>query len=189
MSDKMKINVALANLEAGKFSFRMVDAIKDRISGLENELEVVRGLHDRAIRDLKLQEIANWRLEAELRKLNAKIYALLEANLLTEKAYAGMSFAATKMGAYFEVSKKFAAEALARVMADVKSGALQSKCLDAAAKIYALLKEITPTQGALEGMKPYVHKTGEYLEVAWKFVAAQLTKVSAYLATLHKTAA
>ena len=41
MSEKMKIDVALANLEAGKFSFRMVDAIKDHISRVENELAVV----------------------------------------------------------------------------------------------------------------------------------------------------
>jgi hypothetical protein len=38
-------------------------------------------------------------------------------------------------------------------------------------------------------MKPYAHKTGEYLAVAWKFVAAQSAKASAYLATLRKNVA
>ena len=122
MSDKMKIDAALANLETGKFSFRMIDAIKEHISSLESELEAAHGMHDNAIGDLKLQKIANWRLEGELTKLNAQIYALLRANLLTENAHAGGTFVAMKMGAYFEVSKQFAAAAVERVMADVKSG-------------------------------------------------------------------
>jgi len=42
----------------------VVDAIKDHISGLENELKLARGRHDGVIGDLKLQQIANWRLEA-----------------------------------------------------------------------------------------------------------------------------
>ena len=189
MSEKMKIDVALANLEAGKFSFLMVDAIKDHISRVENELAVVHGLHASAILDLKRQELANWRHENELRRLNAQIYALLRANVLTEKAYAGMAFAVVKMRPYFEVAMKFAAAALAQVIADVKSGKLQSQCVDSAAKIYALLKPIMPTQSTLEEIKPYAHKTGEYLAVAWKFVAAQSAKASAYLATLHKNVA
>jgi len=50
-------------------------------------LKLARGRHDGVIGDLKLQQIANWRLEGELTKLNAQIYALLRANILTEKAY------------------------------------------------------------------------------------------------------
>jgi len=189
MSDQMKIDVALANLEGGNFSFLMIDAIKDHIRGLENEVELVRGLHGSATRDLNRIEFTNWRLEEDLKKLNAKIYVLLKANLLTEKACAGLTVVALKTGAYFEVSKKFAEPALQQVMADVKSGKLQSQGADAAAKIYALLKEIIPTQSTLEEMKPYAQKSGEYFAVAWKFVAAQLEKASAYVATLNKTAA
>jgi hypothetical protein len=189
MPEKMKIDVALANLEAGKFSFLMVDAIKDHISRVENELAVVHGLHASAILDLKRQELANWRHENELRRLNAQIYALLRANVLTEKAYAGMSFAAVKMRPYFKVAMKFAAAALDRAMAEWKTGRLQSQCVDATAKLYALLKAIMPTQSTLRKMEPYAHKTGEYLAVAWKFVAAQSAKASAYLATLHKNVA
>jgi hypothetical protein len=189
MSDKMKIDAALANLETGKFSFRMIDAIKEHISSLESELEAAHGMHDNAIGDLKLQKIANWRLEGELTKLNAQIYALLRANLLTENAHAGGTFVAMKMGAYFEVSKQFAAAAVERVMADVKSGKLQSQCVDAAAKLYASLKEIMPTQSTLNEVKPYARKLGEYLAVVQKHLGVQLEKVTAYLATLNKTAA
>ena len=189
MSDKIKIDVALANLEAGKFSFLMVDAIKDHISSLENELEVVRGQHDSAIRDLQRQELANWRHENELRRLNAQIYALLRANLLTEKAYEGMTLVVMKMGEYFEVSKKFAEPALERAMAELKTGRLQSQCVDVTAKLYALLKAIMPTQSTLEEIKPYAQKTREYLAIAWKFVAAQSAKAPAYLATLYNNVA
>jgi hypothetical protein len=189
MSDQMKIDAALANLEADKFSLRMVDAIKNHISGLENELEVVRGLHSIAIRDLNRVELSNWRLEGELKKLNAKIHALLKANVLTEKAYAGLTVVALKTGAFFVVSKKFAGPALQRVIADLKSGKLQSQCVDAAAKLYALLKEIMPTRSTLREMTAYADKLGEYLAVAQKYGGAQLEKASAYLATLNKTAA
>jgi len=188
MSDKMKIDVALANLESGKFSFQMIDAIKEHIGGLENELEVVRGLHDSAVRDLKLQEIANWRLEGELRKLNAQIYAVLRANLLTQKTYAGMTFVAMKMGAYFEASRKIAAPALEQVTADLKTGKLQSQCVDAAAKLYALPREIMPAQSAYRELTPYAHKLGKYLAVSKKSVGVQLDKASAYLVNLRKTA-
>ena len=189
MSDQMKIDAALANLESAKFSLRTVDAIKDHISGLENELEIVRGLHSSAIHDLKRIEFTNWRLEGELKKLNAKIYALLKANVLAEKAYTELTVAALKTGAYFEASKKFAGPALQQVMADLKSGKLQSQCVDAAAKLYALLKEIMPTRSTLREMTAYAHKLGEYLAVAQKYGGAQLEKASAYLATLNKTAA
>ena len=158
MSEQMKIDVALANLEAGNFSFRMIDAIKDHIRGLENELELVRGLHGSAIRDLKRIEFTNWRLK-RAEEAQRQVYLLLKANLLTEKAYAGLTVVALKTGAYFAVSKKFAEPALQQVMADVKSGKLQSQGVDAAAKIYALLKEIMPTQSTVEEMKPYAQKS------------------------------
>jgi hypothetical protein len=96
---------------------------------------------------------------------------------------------AQKSGEYFAVAWKFAAATFEWVMADVKSDKLQSRCADAAAKTYALLKSIMPTQSTVEEMKPYAQKSGEYFAVAWKFVAAQLEKASAYLATLNKTAA
>jgi len=189
MSNKMKIDVALANLEAGKFSFKMIDAIKDHISSLENELEVVRGLHDSAIRDLKQQEFANWKQEGELRRLNARIYALLKANMLTEKVYGGITPVVMKMGEYFEASMKFAGATLERAMADLKAGSLKSQAADSNAKIYALLKETMPAKSALREMTPCANRMGEYLEVFRKHADAYLDKASAYLSTLHKTAA
>jgi hypothetical protein len=179
----MKIDAALANLEAGKFSFRMVDAIKDHISSLENELEVARGLHESAIRDLKLQEIAKWRQEGELRKLNARIYTLLKANMLTEKLYGGITSVVMKMGEYFEVSRKFAGAILEQAIGDLKAGKSKSRLLVANAKIYALLKE------ALREMTPYAHKIREHLEVFKKYVGTSMEKATAYLSNLHKTAA
>ena len=49
MASNMEIELALTNLEAGKFSFRMVDAIKDRLEKLENEVTLLRGLHGAAM--------------------------------------------------------------------------------------------------------------------------------------------
>lgn len=49
MPGEMKIDAALADLEAGKFSFRMVDAIKNHFNKLECELEVTRSPHASAV--------------------------------------------------------------------------------------------------------------------------------------------
>ncbi len=188
MSDKMKIDVAVANLEAGKFSFRMVDAIKGHISSLEGELEVVRGLHASALADFKRQELTAWRQEGELRKLNGTIYALLKANILTETAYEGLTSALTKIAAYVEASRKSAKPSLERAMADLKSGKWQSRAADATAKVSVLLTEILPTKSALE-KSPYASKAVAYLELLKRYAWAYLEKASAYLSTLHKTAA
>lgn len=189
MSEKMKLDVAVANLEAGKFSFRMVDAIKGHINSLESELEVVRSLHASGLVDFKRQELTAWRQEVELRKLNATIYALLRANMLTEKAYERFTSGLTKMAEYFEVSRKFAEASLERAMADLKSGRFKTQAAAASAKIHTLLKETLPTKDALEKMTPYATKAVEYLEVFKKYVGAYLEKASAYLSTLHRTAA
>jgi hypothetical protein len=189
MTDKMKIDLALANLEAGKFSFRMIDAIKDHIGSLESELAVVRGLHASARRDLKQRDLAIWRLEGEVTKLNARIYALLRANVLTERACVGMAVAAVHIRAYAEDASNAGAAVLAQLMADAKSGKLQSQCADAAAEAYGFLKNIMPPRSALEDMKSYAQKAGDHLTVAWKFVAEHSAKASAYLATLNKDAA
>jgi hypothetical protein len=187
MSDKLKIDVALANLEAGKFSFRTVDAVKGHISRLESDL--VHRLHANALADFKRQELTNWRQEGELRKLNATIYALLRANMLTEKAYEGTTSLVIKMAEYFQVSRKFAGASFGRAMAILKSGKLKSQAADATSWIHALLKETLPTKDALERMTPYVSKAVGYLEIFKKYAGAYLEKASAYLSTLHKTAA
>ncbi len=101
MPSEMKIDMALAKLEGGKFSFQMVDAIKNHVSKLERELEVTRRLHVSAVRELRVREYANWRLENELQKLNTRINAILRVNILTEKAYKKMTPLATETGKYF----------------------------------------------------------------------------------------
>jgi len=87
MTNKMEIELALANLEAGKFSFRMVETIKEQLVNLDREVKLLRGLHGDAMTDLRKQQLANWRLEGEAQRLNAKIFALLRANIFTEKAF------------------------------------------------------------------------------------------------------
>jgi hypothetical protein len=98
MASKMDIALALANLEAGKFSFRMVDAIKEQLEKLESEVTLLREQHVELTNDLRLQQIANWRLEGETTRLNAKIHSLVRANALTEKASHTAASAATHAG-------------------------------------------------------------------------------------------
>jgi hypothetical protein len=188
MSNEMNVQAALAKLEAGKFSFQMVDAIKNHVSKLENELEVARSLHASAIRELKLQEYANWRLEGELRKLNGKIYALLKANMLTEKAYREMTTVVVKGGEFFDVSKKFAGFALERATAYLKSGKLQSQLIDAKAKLLELLEANMPTEKDLREMRLQAVKAGEHIDPLKKRIASFAQKATAYLSTLHKSA-
>jgi len=151
-------------------------------------LEVARSLHASAIRELKLQEYANWRLEGELRKLNARIYTLLKANVLMERADREMTRFVVKSGEFFGVSKKFAGVALERATAYLKTGKLQSQLIDANAKIYELLKANMPTEKDLREMKPYAVKLGEYFEVLKKHIASSVEKAMAYLSTLYKSA-
>jgi hypothetical protein len=149
MASKMEIEFALSDLEAGKFSFRMVDAIKEHVDKLENELEVVRSLHADAISDLRRQELTNWRLEGEVRKLNAKIYALLKANMLTETAIREMTAVAIKMAEFLRLAKKHAAPTANMLM-----------------------------ERAFKEMTPLAIKMGGYLRVAKKPVGASLEKVT-----------
>jgi len=151
MTGKMEIELAVSNLKAGKFSFRMVDAILDHldklgneVAGLENELAVARSLHASAVSDLRRQELANWRLESEMRKLNANIYALIKANILTETALRETKIVATKMGDYLLLARKNAAPA-------------------ANTLIKKAVREITPA----------VIKLGEYLQLLMKHALPQ----------------
>ena len=189
MSSEMKIDAALAKLESGKFSFQMADAIKNHVSKLECELEVARSLHASAIRELKVKEYANWRLEGELSRLNAKIYALLRANMLTKKAYRELIPVAAKLEAYFVASLKLARAAVERAAADLKSGKFHAQVVDASSKIYELLKANAPTEKTFREMQPYAIKMGEYSEVLKKRAAAVMVRATAYLSNLHKTSA
>ena len=98
MASKMDIELALANLEAGKFSFRMVDAIKEQLEKLESEVTLMREQHIELTNELRLQQIANWRLEGETTRLNDKIHSLVRANVLAEKASHTAASAANSCG-------------------------------------------------------------------------------------------
>jgi hypothetical protein len=115
MASKMEIELALTNLEAGKFSFRMVDAIKDRLDKLENEVTLLRGLHADAMNDLRQQQLAAWRLELEATRLNEKIHAVLKANALTERASRLTAKVASGTGASLHFLQERAAPTATRI--------------------------------------------------------------------------
>ena len=186
MSIEMKIEAALAKLEAGKFSFQMVDAIKNHVTQLERELDVIRDLHASAIRELKLQEYANWRLERDLKRSNAKIYTLLQANRVTESAYQAMAPIALKSRDSIDASAKAVGRALERGVADLKSGELQSRLADETAKLYQLLKTHAPREEIVREMRAWAIKIGEYAQVFKKHASAAVASALAYLSSLHK---
>lgn len=137
MSNEMQIDVALANLEAGRFSFRTVDAIKTHVDSLERELEALRGLHGEAVRDLKRQEYAIWRLEGELTKSNARVYALLKANMLTEQACRQTGALAASGKTYAEVFARDGAAFLSKVVTELKNGGLRQDATALAESVVA----------------------------------------------------
>jgi hypothetical protein len=187
MPGEMKIDAALADLEAGKFSFRMVDTIKKHVNKLESELEVTRTLHGSAVRELKLQEYANWRLERELTSLNTRIQALLTANILTEKAYRKMRPIAIEIGKYFSASLECAGAALERATANLKSGKFQSQLVDSSLKLYEFLRANAPTEETFREIRHYAIKMGEFFQVLKRHAAMGIARATAYLSDLHKT--
>jgi len=188
MSDTLQIQAALARLEAGKFSFQMVEAIKGHIARIEHELETTRGLHAAALQDVQHQQIAVWRLESEVQKLNAKVHALVRANVLTEKADRAAAVAFAKMAEYFEISKNYAIATTRAAAADLKNGQLPAPLVQAKAQAQALQARLFNEKTAAE-LEPYVKKAAEGLEIARKNALVLAERLSAYLATLHKTAA
>jgi hypothetical protein len=187
MPSEMKIDAALADLEAGKFSFRMVDAIKNRVQRLESELEVTRSLHASAVRELKLQEYANWRLEREVTSLSARIQALLRANILTEEVYRMMRPIAVEVGKYFSASLECAGAGLEIATANLKSGKFQSQLVGSFSKLHEALRSIGPTEKTFQEIRPYAIKLGESLQVLERHAATAIARATAYLSNLNKT--
>ena len=125
---------ALADLEAGKFSFPMVDSIRDHVNQLDAELQRVRtelqrvnSLHEGAVNQLRQQEFTILRLEGELRKLNARLYALLKANVLTEAALRETKRGAVKFVEFLPVARKHAEESSKAALAYLSTIDLQAK--------------------------------------------------------------
>lgn len=188
MSNRVSIDVALAKLEAGKFSFLMVDAIKDHLSRIESELQTTRALHAEAEQALQHQRVANWRLEREVQKLNAKIHGLIRANLLVEKLDRAAAVARVKIAEYADVATKYVVETAQGVAVDLRNGDLPAPLAEAKAKAQALQARIFDEKTMAE-IEPYVRRATENLEVLKKHAQSLLDRATAYLSTLHKTAA
>jgi arsenate reductase-like glutaredoxin family protein len=167
---------ALADLEAGKFSFEMVDAIKDHVSKLETELLRVSALHESAVNELRQQEYTISRLEAELRKLNARLYTLLKANVLTEIALREGKRGAVKFVEYLPVAQKHAEESSKKALAYLSTVDLKSE--------FEKLKAHPMTETALRVIERLAMKFVEFLPVARKHAEEGLKKALAHLSTV-----
>lgn len=188
MSKRVDIDVALAKLEAGKFSFQMVDAINDHISRIERELQTVRAMHAEAVEDLQRHEYQVWRLESEAQKLNAKIHGLIRANLLVEKADRAAAVSFAKVAEYAEIAKNHALETGRSVASDLRNGDLPAPLAEAKAKALALWADVYNEKTTAE-IATFVRKAMEGFELARKQAQLVAERAAAYLSTLHKTAA
>ncbi|MGE5368802.1 MAG: hypothetical protein ACM3PD_04285 [Chloroflexota bacterium] len=183
MSDQMKFDVAMAQLEAGKFSFQMVESIKERLDGLEKEMEALRASHADAINEIRRQEYANFRLEAEARKLNGRIYALMKANAFSELFCRESAVLAAKLGEYMSLSADIARKALEWAVEEVKAGKPQAEVAKASAAVLAFAREHAPTE---QQISEFMAQMGPYLEAGKKRVGPAIEKVTAYVSNLKR---
>jgi hypothetical protein len=184
MSNKMEIDAAMAQLEAGKFSFQMVDAIKDHVARLEKETDVLRACNSDALSEMKRQEYAIWRLETEACRLNAKIYALLKVNAISELVCRESAVAAVKLREFLDVSAKAAQKALERGVADIKAGKPQAELTRVSGAIIALVRENAPTE---QQIREAIVQIEPHLEELKKRIGPAVDKMTAYLSNLKKT--
>lgn len=188
MAMKLEGKRALADLAAGKFSFEMVDAIKDHVGALETELERVTtemerfsALHARAVNEARQQEYKIFRLEGELRALNARVYALLKANALTEIAVREAKRGAERFVEYLPVARKHAEEGSKAALAYLATVDFKGK--------FEALKAHPMTEKALREIERLAIKVGEYLPVARRQAEEGSKKALAYLSTVGLPAA
>ena len=112
MTQDYNVDKALKDLDQGKFSFQMVDCIREHIQKQREELIELEGFKTRAKTDLAQYELKTIRLEQDLRVANTAIVRLLKTNALLEQG-----IAATKYGVarFAEVAapkiRQFAVEA------------------------------------------------------------------------------
>lgn len=176
MATKTEGERALADLEAGKFSFEMVDAIRAHVSNLETEIQHVSGMHECAVNQLRQQEYTISRLEAELRKLNANIYALLKANVLTEIAVREAKRGAVKFIDFLPVAGQYAGQGSKKALAYLSTLDFKGK--------FEELKTHPLTEKTLREIVRLVIAVGEHLPVARKHAEEGLKKAHAYLSTV-----
>ncbi len=213
MAMKLEGRRALADLAAGKFSFEMVDAIKDHVGALETELERVRteaervgAQYERSVNAARQQEYKIFRLEADLRTANARIYALLKANALTQTAVGEAKRGVASVVEYLPVARKHAEEGSKAALAylatvDFKGKFEALKAHPATKKTIAWLANVDVpaewtklkthplTKKALSELRQVLLKAKEYSPVARKQIVALVEKVTAYIAQLQKKAA
>ena len=183
MATKTDGERALADLEAGKFSFEMVDAIRAHVTYLETELqragtemERVSALHDGAANELRQQEYKVLRLEAELRALNARVYALLKANALTQTALGVAKRGAVSVVEYLPVARNYAEAGLKQTLAYLATVDFKGK--------FEELKAHPMTETALREIERLAVKFVEYLPVARMHAEKGSKQALAYLSTV-----
>ena len=204
---------ALADLEAGKFSFQMVDSIRDHMNQLDaelqrarTELQRVNSLHEGAVNQLRQQEYTILRLEGELRKLNARLYGLLKANVLTEIALREAKRGAVKFVELLPVARKHAEESAKAALAylstidlkakveALKAHPLTEKTLASLANLdlraeWTKLTTHPLTTKAVSELQSTLLKAKDNLPVVQKRIAALVEKATAYIAELQKKVA
>lgn len=213
MAAKMDIELALAELEAGKFSFRMIEAIKEHLATLECDLARANGAHESAAsayesaaNALRQREYTILRLEAELRRVNARVHALVKANALTETALRETKRCASVLGDFLVVSRRYAVALVKKAFAwlssvdykaefeKAKSSSLSQEAqayfakLDLQAKWKKLMAH-PATEKALREFQAALGTARDYSPVVQKQAAALVEKAQAFIANLHKKAA
>lgn len=183
MSNRMNIDAAMAQLEAGKFSFQMVDAIKEHVAALASEVEVLRASQADAASEIKRREYAVWRLEAEACKLNARIHALVRANAFSELLCRESAAVSVKLAGYAEVAARAGRAAFARAMADIEAGKPQAELARLHAALLTLIREHAPTE---QQIREAVAQIEPYLETAKKRLGPSVEKMAAYLSNMKK---
>lgn len=179
---------ALADLAAGKFSFEMVDAIKDHVGALETdlarvttEMERVSALHARAVNESRQQEYRISRLEGELRTLNARVYALLKANAVTQTALDAAKRGAVSFVEFLPVARYYAEAGSKATLAYLASIDFKGK--------FEALKAHPTTEKAQRESERLAAKFVEYLPVARKRAEEASKKALDYLSTTGLPAA
>ncbi len=171
MSKKMTIENALVDLEAGKFSFRVVDCVKNHIETQGNELEVIRDLHQQAVRDVLLRDYEIFRLEKELKSVNAKLHLALRTSVILEK-----SLQASKAG--FLKLKEVAK------LCVTQAGVVSKPQLG---KLYEALKVCF--HQAAEASKPQLRRLRAAIEDYRKQINNLVDKAAAQVSKMSKTSA
>ncbi|MBM3551106.1 MAG: hypothetical protein FJX45_04930 [Alphaproteobacteria bacterium] len=213
MAMKLEGRRALADLAAGKFSFEMVDAIKDHVGALETELERVRteaertgAQYERSVNAARQQEYRIFRLEADLCAANARVYALLKANALTQTAVGAAKRGVESVVEYLPVARKHAEDGSKAALAylatvdfkgkfeALKAHPMTEKAIAWLAELdvqaeWTKLKTHPLTQRALSELQQGLLKAKEYSPVVQKQIAVAVEKTTAYIAERQKKAA